>query len=66
MRKRKPAPSFIPLQEITPFVERENELDKESLITRIAGHVRRETLQLIKMIQFRTVYRDAEDHLFLS
>lgn len=64
--KRKPAPAFIPVNELAPFVEKESELPKADLLQRISGNVEKRVLYLMKLLQFHHIYKDKEGNLYLN
>jgi hypothetical protein len=64
-KKAKPLPPFIPSEELSPFVEKNTSLPKSELIGRMAGHVKFEFLQLMKLLQFNQISKDDSGHLSL-
>lgn len=57
-------PFFIKADLLSPFVEKNTTLSKSDLIGRMAGKVKYEFLQLMKLLQFKEISKD--DHGELS
>ncbi len=57
--------SVIPFEQLSPFVERNTTLSKSDLIGRMAGKVKNELLQLMKLLQFSQISKDGQGELYL-
>lgn len=63
--KKLPDPLLTYLSPIAPYVETETEIDKTSLISRIAGKVEYSVLQIVKCLVFYRISKNEEGELML-
>ncbi len=66
-RKKKhiPVPAFIPVEQLSSFVETNTELRKEDLLIRMAGKINDSLVQLVRMVSFHHIAKDNEGNLSL-
>jgi hypothetical protein len=60
-----PQPGFINFAEAKDFIEHDVQVDKSTLISRCAGKVSYEFLQMLKIMQFHSIGKDHNGNLFL-
>lgn len=63
--KENSLPLFIPSEQLSPFVETNTTLSKSDLVARMAGRVKNEWLQLIRLLQFSQITKDERRELSL-
>lgn len=64
-RKKKSIPPLFDMATLAPFVEKDTELSKSDLISRCAGNVRYEVLQMVKLLQFFIIGKNENGELYL-
>lgn len=65
MSKRKLQPLRVNLDAIKPFVEKDTEISKRTLIARCAGKVNYHVFTFLKHLEFYALGKDHEGNLFI-